>query len=34
MARRLKTRKKGKTGSQDLTGTPDFRARTHFPLPP
>ena len=34
MARRLKTRKKGKTGAQDLTGNPDFRARTNFPLPP
>jgi len=34
MARRLKTRKKGKKGSPDLTGNPDFRARTNFPLPP
>jgi hypothetical protein len=34
MARRLKTRKKGKKGAPDLTGNPDFRARTNFPLPP
>ena len=34
MARRLKTRKKGKSETPDLTGNPDFRARTHFPLPP
>jgi hypothetical protein len=34
MARRLKTRKKGKTGAQDLTGNPDFRTRSTFPLPP
>jgi hypothetical protein len=34
MARRLQTRKKGKQGSPDLTGNPDFRARPNFPLPP
>ena len=37
MARRLKTRKKSKQGKKrtsDLTGNPDFRARTNFPLPP
>jgi len=34
MARRLKTRKKDKKTAGQLTGNPDFRARSTFPLPP
>lgn len=34
MARRLKTRKKHKKAAGQLTGNPDFRARSTFPLPP
>lgn len=34
MARRLKTRKKHPTACAPLSGNPDFRARSHLPLPP
>src|SRR5436853_1774260 len=36
MARRIRTRKKSrkKRAKQKLTSNPDWRARTHFPLPP
>lgn len=34
MARRLKTRKKPKEARAPLTGNPDFRTRSNFPLPP
>lgn len=34
MARRITTRKKGPTTPQKLTTNPEFRTRTHVPLPP